>query len=225
MEKNTNDNAVVIGIVSAILGLAVGFLGASIIIKPVDNSTIIQPSTETKAANIRVSLNTQFKQYVNLISDATREYFSDDENQLNAVKNTLTQNTESIATILKNTYGEESSDEFTNIWNTYNNIFLEYTNASKENSSVKMAEVSSKLESSAESISTLFSELNSNLPKDALIQLFSENLALLKASIDAYASDNFAQSYEKQSEAITQIGGIADAISGAIVKQNPDSFR
>lgn len=225
MNEESSNNAVVIGVVTAILGLAVGFLGASILVKPSDGLNAVAPSTDTKAANLRVTFSGLHKQQVNLLSDAMREHFSGSQNELTAAKNALAENAESIADSFSNIYGDESGNKLLELWNSQTNTFLEYTTALKNNDSADIQSESNNLDLSVEALSNYLAELNSNLPQESLSQLLAENVSLLKASINAYAAGNSAESYTKQSEAVIQVGGIADALAGAVVKQSPDLFK
>ena len=74
-------------------------------------------------------------------------------------------------------------------------------------------------------ISTFFSKANPNLPKDAVSALVTEHVKLLKATVDAHAAGDYAMSFQKQHETYNQMGTIADAVSGGIVKQKPELFK
>ena len=81
------------------------------------------------------------------------------------------------------------------------------------------------LKSPNEAISTFLSDANPNLPKDAVSQLITEHVTLLKEAVDKHGAGDFAGSYDAQDRARTQITTkIADTLSGAIVKQSPEKF-
>ncbi len=66
---------------------------------------------------------------------------------------------------------------------------------------------------------------NPNLPKDAVAQLVTEHVGLLKEAVDKYGAGDVPASYDAQSRARTQITTkIADTLAGAIVKQYPAKF-
>ncbi len=75
-----------------------------------------------------------------------------------------------------------------------------------------------------DAISDFFSQANPNLPREAVHQLVSDHVALLKAAVDTYGAGDYAGSYAKEREADQQIGTIADTTAGAIVKQYPEKF-
>ena len=76
-----------------------------------------------------------------------------------------------------------------------------------------------------EAISTFLSGANPNLPKDAVAQLVTEHVGLLKEAVDKHGAGDYAGSYDAQSRARVQITTkIADTLAGAIVKQSPEKF-
>lgn len=75
-----------------------------------------------------------------------------------------------------------------------------------------------------DAISTFFSGANPNLPKDAVAQLITKHVGLLKSTVDKYGAGDLAGSYQAERDTRTQIGGIANTLAGAIVKQSPDKF-
>ncbi len=75
-----------------------------------------------------------------------------------------------------------------------------------------------------DAISDFFSKANPNLPREAVHQLISEHVGILKSSVDAYANKDYTGAFSHQHAGVEQVGTISDALSGAIVKQFPDKF-
>jgi hypothetical protein len=76
-----------------------------------------------------------------------------------------------------------------------------------------------------DAIADFFSKANPNLPREAVFDLVGDHITLLKGAVDAFGVKDYPLSYAKEHEANVQIGTIADALSGAIVKQYPEKFE
>ncbi len=188
-----------------------------------DSPSTSQKATDTKAANLRVVLNTIEKEHVGLAAAATRAGF-DGSPMFDAAGKALFQNSKELSDAVASVYGPEAGKKFNEIFDSHLTFFVNYTVAAKAGDKAGMEKAVTDLNGYVEAISTFLSGANPNLPKDVVAQLFTEHVTLLKAAVDAHGAGNYAESYAKQHEALTQIGTIADALAGAIVKQSPDKF-
>ena len=179
--------------------------------------------TDTPAVNLRVTLNALERQHVDLASAATRAGF-DGRPEFSAVAGELDKNSVSIADAVGSIYGAGARDKFLEIWRSHITFFVNYTVAAKKGDQAGMAKAVQDLGGYEDAIADFFSGANPNLPREAVKQLVTEHVGLLKGAVDAYGAGDYAGSYAKQSAAYTQIGTIADALTGAIVKQNPSKF-
>lgn len=180
-------------------------------------------SVDSEAANLRVLLNGIQKEHVSLAAAATRAGFDGDPH-FQAAAVSLDENSRELAAAVGSVYGEEAEARFYEIWNSHIGFFVDYTVAAKGGDQAGMNEAVENLGGYVEAISTFLSEANPNLPKEAVAQLVGEHVGLLKDAVDNYGAGDFEASYAKEREARKQIGTIADTLSGAIVKQNPDKF-
>ena len=180
-------------------------------------------TTDTKAADLRVILNGLQQEHVALASTATRAGF-DGSASFKPAASSLDKNSRDISAAVGSVYGKEAGDKFYEIWNSHIGFFVDYTVAAKAGDQAGMDKAVQNLNGYVEAVSTFFSEANPNLPKAAVAQLITEHVGLLKSAVDTYGAGNIDASFEKQREARSQIGKIADTISGAIVKQSPDKF-
>ncbi len=181
------------------------------------------PDSATKAADLRAVLNNLETEHVALASAATRAGFDGDAS-FQAAAGSLDENSKALAAAVGSVYGAEAEAKFYEIWASHIGFFVDYTVAAKGGDQAGMAKAVENLNGYVEAISSFLSGANPNLPKDAVAQLVTEHVGLLKAAVDAHGAGNFAESYAKQKEADRQIGTVADALAGAIVKQNPDKF-
>lgn len=226
-EKKTSGLA--IGMIAALLGVAVGY-GASTLMAsnmtPEASTTVATstPDTNTKAAALRVTLNALEREHVNLAAAATRAGFDGDPT-FTAAAAQLDQNSKDLQAAVASVYGEEAGKKFYDIWAGHITFFVNYTTGAKAGDKAKTDKAVADLGGYVDAISTFFSEANPNLPKDAVAMLVSEHVTLLKGAVDAHGAKNYTESYAKEHEANVQIGKIADALSGAIVKQSPAKFQ
>jgi len=216
-----------------VLGLVVGIGGAMV----ANNNNLSKKDTEkndavaaaklttdTPAANLRVLLNGLEKEHVDLASNAVRRGF-DGDTDFAASADILDKNSVAIATAIGSVYGTDAQAKFLQIWRSHIGFFVDYTVAAKKGDSAGMAQAVTNLGGYIDAISDFFSSANPNLPRDAVKQLITDHVMLLKAAVDTYGAKDYAGSYTKQGEAYKQIGTIADAIAGAIVKQKPEAFK
>jgi len=182
------------------------------------------PAVDTKAASLRTVLNNLEAEHVDLAAAATRAGFDGDPS-FNAAAGALGKNTDELAAAVASVYGEEAGEQFKDIWASHIGFFVDYTVAAKAGDQAGMDKAVQNLNGYVEAISTFLSGANPNLPKEAVAQLVTEHVGLLKEAVDKHGAGDYAGSYDAQSRARTQITTkIADTLAGAIVKQNPEKF-
>lgn len=181
------------------------------------------PSTETKAADLRVALNNLESEHVDLAAAATRAGFDGDP-MFKATAGALDENSVALSKAVGSVYGEEAEAKFLEIWRSHIGFFVNYTVAAKAGNQAGMDKAVSDLNGYVSAISDLLGGAT-GLPKEAVAGLVTEHVGLLKAAVDKHGAGDYAGSYEAQQQARAQITNkIADTLAGAIVKQNPDKF-
>jgi hypothetical protein len=181
-------------------------------------------AADTKAADLRAVLNNLEAQHVDLAAAATRAGFDGDQS-FTAAAGALGKNTDDLSAAVASVYGEEAGAKFKEIWASHIGFFVDYTVAAKAGDQAGMDKAVQNLNGYVEAISTFLSGANPNLPKDAVAQLVTEHVGLLKEAVDKHGAGDYAASYDAQNRARTQITTkIADTLAGAIVKQYPDKF-
>ncbi len=219
---------VMTAVVTAIIGLGLGF-GAAKAMETKDDMAATPtpvaaaPSTATKAADLRVVLNALEREHVDLASQATRNGF-DGSADFAASGKALDDNSVAISQAIGSVYGAEAQAKFLEIWRSHITFFVNYTVAAKKGDKAGMDKAVTDLGGYVDAISDFFSGANPNLPREAVHQLVNDHVGLLKGAVDSYGAKDFATSYAKEHEANAQIGTIADAIAGAVVKQYPAKF-
>lgn len=198
-------------------------MGAKAMAEPAKVSSTVVPTTDTKAADLRVVLNSLEREHVNLAAQATRAGF-DGAAGFPAAAGALDANSVDISKAVASVYGDEAGTKFLEIWRSHITFFVNYTVAAKKGDTAGMDKAVTDLGGYTDAISDFFSGANPNLPREAVKELVTEHVGLLKGAVDNYGAKNYEGSFAKEREANTQIGKIADAISGAIVKQSPEKF-
>ncbi len=231
MENSNNSKAGVVLVTLIVAGLVGGGAGYAIGMNKDDDSSKsdssmaakTEPNTATKAADLRVVLNTIEKEHVALANATTRAGF-DGSPMFDAAGKATFANSKELSDAVASVYGPEAGAKFNEIFDSHIKFFVDYTVASKKGDKAGMDKAVQDLNGYVEAIAAFLSGANPNLPKDVVAQVFTEHVGLLKASLDTHVAADYAGSYAKQKEAITQIGKIADSLAGAIVKQSPDKF-
>ncbi len=229
MTKLNESGAVsaLLGVVAAlVIGVAGGYAAGNMGNKDQNNQSASQtsPRTDTKAADLRVALNSLEAQHVDLASTATRAGF-DGSPMFQASASALDKNSRALSEAVASVYGKEAGDKFYDIWNSHIGFFVNYTTAAKQGDQAGMDKAVSDLNGYVTAVSDLLGGAT-GLPKEAVASLVTEHVGLLKKAVDQHAAGDYAGSYAAQQEARDQITNkIANTLAGAIVKQNPDKFN
>ncbi len=229
---DSKNSSVATGIVAVIVGVVIGGLvGYSAGNMKQDDGdksgsgsvSSTAPKTDTKAAGLRVVLNNLEAQHVDLASAATRAGF-DGSPMFEASAGALAKNTDDLSAAVASVYGEEAGTKFKEIWASHITFFVNYTVAAKAGDTAGMEKAVSDLNGYVTAISDLLGGAT-GIPKEAVAELVTEHVGLLKDTVDKHGAGDYAGSYASQQAAREQITTkIADGLAGAIVKQNPDKF-
>jgi hypothetical protein len=222
-EQGMASAAIITAVVALVIGGGVGYmLGNNGEAETMDQRTSC--NTETKAADLRALLNNLEAEHVDLASAATRAGFDGDPS-FQAAAGSLGKNTDDLSAAVASVYGDEAGAKFKEIWASHIGFFVDYTVAAKAGDQAGMDKAVQNLNGYVEAISAFLSGANPNLPKDAVAQLVSEHVGLLKTAVDKHGAGDYAGSYEAQRQAREQITTkIANTLAGAIVKQKPEAF-
>jgi hypothetical protein len=192
-----------------------------------NTNVIIQqaaPSTDTKAAGIRVLLNALNREHANLASETLRGVY-DQAPSVTALAGSLDDNSKALAQSITDVYGQAAGDQFLQIWRSHITYFVAYSTAARKGDTVEMQKQVDNLADYVNKISDFLSGANPNLPRDAVHQLVATHVGLLKSTIDNHFKGDYVASHSQQRATDAQIGtGVADAVAGAIVKQFPQRF-
>lgn len=219
-------------IITAIIGIVVGYGASALMNKGEDGKMMsgdkmsgdkmMMAKTDTQAADLRVLLTSLEKEHVSLAANAVRRGFDGDAD-FAAAAATLDDNSKALAKAVDSVY-PGNYQKFYDLWASHIKFFVDYTVAAKGGDAAGMNKAVQNLSGYIDGAADFFSKANPNLPREAVKTLVTEHVMLLKGAVDEYGKKNYQGSYQKQHEAYDQIGKIADALAGAIVKQYPDKF-
>ena len=226
MEHSKKSAVVTAAVIAVLTGGGLGYAIGNQMDEPSEVQTsvmMMEPTTDSAAADLRVLLNNLHTEHVELATSATRAGFDGDKN-FEAAAASLAENTNQITAAVTSVYGDEAGERFNEIWESHIGFFVDYTVATKAGDQAGMDEAVQNLNGYVAAIANFYSSANENLPEEVVAEVVGEHVDLLKQTVDTYVAGDLEASYEFERQARVQIGGIADAVSGAIVKQNPDSF-
>lgn len=228
MNNGTKSNTaiVVISIASVLVSGLIGYMiGGSMgdDQKSHDTSSNLQPSTTTKAADVRVALNNALREHVSLGAAALRAAFDGDPN-IEALLGTLDENSVEVAGLVGSVYGSDAQEAFLQLWRNHIGFFADYTVAAKSGDSDGMQQALDDLAGYSQDAGAFFENANPNLPASAVVPLLKEHRDLVIAAVNAWGAKDYSESYTQEQMARDQVGQIADALSKGIVAQAPDKF-
>ena len=181
-------------------------------------------NTNTKAASLRVLLNSLNREHANLAAIALRNGFEGSAD-FEASAKALDNNSIEIGKSIGSVYGPAAEAQFLEIWRSHITFFVDYTLASKANDEVKKQKAVADLANYVNRTADFLSQANPNLPREAVHQVVTEHVRLLRSTIDKHFAGNYPASYTEQHAMDVQIGTqVADTVAGAIVKQFPSKF-
>jgi hypothetical protein len=181
------------------------------------------PTTETKAADLRVGLNALLREHVNLGMLALYNVIDNDDATSASVA-ALDNNTNELAATVGSVYGEDAQAAFDEIWTAHIGFFANYATGLRTDDADMRVRAEADLQSYQTDISNFFNGALPAIAKETVIAGSGEHKDLLIEAMDQYHAGNYAAAYEAQREADKQIAGIANLLAKEIVNQNPDLF-
>jgi hypothetical protein len=217
-------------VMAAVIALVVGGVGGYAIgmnMEDKDNSSSSsvserEPMTNTKAADLRVQLNQQMRQHVELATIALKQSAAgqpDAEAAVEALDNNSVELSETIGSV----YGEDAKNDFLELWRDHIGFFVAYTNGVVSGDKAAQQEAKDNLDGYTEAASTFFSNAT-GADKAGLKEGLETHAAQVIAIVDAYAAEDYTKMFEAEEEAYNHIGAAADTLARAIVEQNPEKF-
>lgn len=139
--------------------------------------------------------------------------------------NRLAQNPKDFEIALQTFYGEEVSENFSNLLNEHLSLANEYVTAVKAGDTAAADDVERRLYQNADQIAAFLGNINPNWSAEEWKNMLHDHLALLKEDICNMLSGNFEDSIGTFTDIERGALEMADIMALGIVKQFPQYFR
>ena len=183
------------------------------------------PSTDTPAADLRVTLDRLLGEHAALAIAATQKGLRG-EPDFKSAAGALDRNSVELADAIGSVYGNEARKEFldgNSKWRDHIGFFVNYTVALAQKNRPAQRRAVGNLRAYIEAFSGFLSKAT-GLPQSALRKSITEHVMQLKGQLDAYNVGNYKRSYTLTRAAYAHMFMTGDALSGAIAKQFPKKF-
>ncbi len=226
MERKTSSLIIVLAVLVA---LGVGVFGGYMIGNNTSNkemqSTASTSEESTKVADLRVTLNNLLREHVTSSLVVTRNIVDDAPSEkIEGAKAAQTANAVAIATAVGSIYGEDAKTAITTPFVEHITQSNNYAQAVADGDEMAQATSLSALRAELRKVADVFNSVIPSLSSDTLYEALSAHEDLLNEAAVAYKDGNFERAYELENEALVQISGGAEALSGGIVKSKPEMF-
>ena len=138
--------------------------------------------------------------------------------------NRLLRNQEDIGNAIAPYYGAAAGTQLTNLLKQHILIAVDLVSAAKAGDQARVADADRRWHANANDIATFLSGANPNWPKATVLAMLNQHLALTTQEATARIQGRWADDAAAFDSIFTQILGMADALSGGIVKQFPSRF-
>ena len=138
--------------------------------------------------------------------------------------NRLLRNQEDIGNAIAPYYGAAAGTQLTNLLKQHILVAVDLVSAAKAGDQARVADADRRWHANANDIATFLSGANPNWPKATVLAMLNQHLALTTQEATARIQGRWADDAAAFDSLFTQILGMADALSGGIVKQFPSRF-
>lgn len=134
----------------------------------------------------------------------------------------LMKNQEDIGNAIRPFYGDAAGAKLTELLKQHISIAGELVTAAKAGDQAKQADADKRWHDNATGIATFLSSANPNWPRDALVKMLNDHLALTTREAVARLQKNWADDQTTFDSIYSQAMEMADALSSGIAKQFPN---
>lgn len=158
----------------------------------------------------------------------TRNYIiaaTSDSPDAKAAADRLLANQEQIGQAIVPYYGQAAGSKLTALLKDHILIAVDLVAAAKANDQAKLKDADQRWHANAADIATFLSGANPNWPRDAVLSMMNEHLALTTQEATARLKKNWSEDVSTFDKIFDQAMMMADTLTDGIVKQFPDRFR
>ncbi len=214
---------VALPVLAAILGLAVACAAPTP--TPVPTPTPIPPSSSTKAADLRSTLNLLLAEHVVLGTNASAAAFGGRDAEFKAAATAVGGNSVDLSKAIGSVYGADAEIAFLALWKTHIGFIGDYRTGVITKDKAKQDKAVADLLGYADTFGAFINSASPSLPKDAVAGLVKTHILTFKEIIDAQAANDPVRAATGLRLAYGHMHVIGDALAEAIVKQFPAKFR
>jgi len=182
------------------------------------------PTSMTRAADLRVTLNNLLTEHTALAASATLGALTGNTAQFRAAAAQLDANSDDIIRAVGSVYGPDAQRAFDPLWKKHIGFVVDYTTGLATNNKAKQDKAVQDLLAYTQEFGAFLNSATKSLPTDAVAGLVREHILTLKAVIDAQKAGVPGREFAALRRAYGHMPMIAEPLADAIAKQFPDKF-
>ena len=223
-----SSNSKIVAVIAVVVALGIGIFGGYMIgnnMGMMDNESSTATKQSTKEADLRVTMNNLLREHVTSSLVVTRNIVDGASAQkIDGAKAAQTANAVAIATAVGSIYGDEAKTAITTPFVEHIVQSNNYAQAVANGDMAAQDTALTALRAELRKVATVFNSVIPSLSADTLYDALSAHEDLLNQAAVEYKAGNFEKAYSLENDALVQISGGAEALSGGIVKSKPDMF-
>jgi hypothetical protein len=181
-------------------------------------------STDSKAVDLRVSLNLLLSEHLIFAAKATGAALGGRADEFTAYGDLLNANGGDVGDMIGAAFGAEAKTKFNGIWSAHNGYFVDYTKAVAGKDDAKKAQAVKDLtENYVPDFSKFISDAT-GLPLKDVTDLTTQHVLTTKAIVDAQAAKDWPATYSAIRAGFAHMAMIGDPLAAAIAKKFPAKF-
>ena len=196
--------------------------------KPASNASgmsgMSHGAASTAASDLRVGLNTLFRDHVYLAAAATGAALGGRAQEFQSAAAALDRNSVAISKAIGSVYGMGAEQAFLPLWRKHIGFFVDYTQGAAAKDKAKQDKAVADLVAYTQDFGAFLQSANPKLPKAAVAELVKTHALTLKAVVDAQAAMDAGAAYQALQDAAAHMQMIADPVAAAIAAQFPERY-
>lgn len=182
------------------------------------------PTADSPALTTRLALRDLWVEHIFWIRTYAQANQSGDQKQAKVAADQVVDNATKIANSIAPLYGQPAADQLLKLLAGHWGAVKHYSDATVAKDAKGKQTAVADLTSNAKAIAAFLAKANPNLPEATLVNMLSAHGGHHIAQIDEFAAHDYAGEANTWSMMRVHILALADALTGALVKQFPDKF-
>src|SRR5689334_13559855 len=181
-------------------------------------------AADSPALTTRLALRDLWVEHIFWIRNYALANQSADKKQAKVAADQVVDNATKIANSIAPLYGQPAADQLLKLLAGHWGAVKHYSDATVAKDAKGKQAAVTELTSNAKAIAAFLATANPNLPEATLVNMLSAHGGHHVAQIDEFAAHDYAGEARTWAMMRTHILALADALTGALVKQFPDKF-